>query len=65
MATEKLNLVSRQLQLWGARYTRLRALVMSEVVFLIRVKITQGITGINFRDLDYYRLSDIYAKGHP
>lgn len=30
-----------------------------------RVKITQGITGINFRDLDYYRLSDIYAKGHP
>ncbi len=30
-----------------------------------RVKVSQGMIGINFRDLDYYRLSDIYAKGHP
>lgn len=30
-----------------------------------RIKVSQGMIGINFRDLDYYRLSDIYAKGHP
>ncbi len=30
-----------------------------------RIKVSQGMIGINFRDLDYYRLSDIYTKGHP
>lgn len=30
-----------------------------------RIKLSQGLIGINFRDLDYYRLSDIYAKGYP
>jgi len=30
-----------------------------------RIKVSQGMIGINFRDLDYYRLSDIYVKRHP
>lgn len=30
-----------------------------------RIKLSQGLIGINFRDLDYYRLSDIYARGYP
>lgn len=30
-----------------------------------RIQITEGDREISFRDLDYYRLSDVYAKGIP
>lgn len=30
-----------------------------------RIQVSQGEESINFRDLDYFRLSDVYAKGVP
>lgn len=30
-----------------------------------RIQVSQGEESINFRDLDHYRLSDVYAKGIP
>lgn len=30
-----------------------------------RIQVSQGEEAINFRDLDHYRLSDVYAKGMP